>query len=196
MSIDTTIEKHFESVELKNQSDILLLMISEIQKAIENECFLAALALALTIPDICGKAEYPNASGSKDRYVKWYDEHVGKYECCGENDDMPYPSGEIIYSLRCCMLHQGNPSIESDRIHNENCRLDRFKLTINDAFDGGNSSISYTGNPQTSHKYLEINILNLCKKLCLTAKSYYNDNKDKFDFFEYEIIDKRKVSEL
>lgn len=38
---------------------------------------------------------------------------------------------------------------------------------------------------------LEINIVNLCCKLCLVAKSYYNDNKERFDFFQYDLQDKR-----
>lgn len=31
----------------------------EMKKCVENECYIAALALALTLPDTCGKAEYP-----------------------------------------------------------------------------------------------------------------------------------------
>ena len=39
---------------------IILARIDEIEKSLENECYIAALALALTLPDICGKAEYPS----------------------------------------------------------------------------------------------------------------------------------------
>jgi len=45
-------------------------IISEIKKSIDNECFIAALALALTLPDICGKAEYPNEGNTK-RYIEF-----------------------------------------------------------------------------------------------------------------------------
>ena len=34
--------------------------IVAIRKAIECECYLPALALALTLPDICGQIEYPD----------------------------------------------------------------------------------------------------------------------------------------
>ena len=46
-------------------------IVSDIRNAIENDCYIAALALALTLPDVCGKAEYPNAGNGK-RYKNWY----------------------------------------------------------------------------------------------------------------------------
>ena len=33
--------------------------INAIRVALEKECYLPALALALTLPDICGQIEYP-----------------------------------------------------------------------------------------------------------------------------------------
>ena len=35
-------------------------LIDEIYVNMNNNCFLTALSTALSIPDICGKAEYPN----------------------------------------------------------------------------------------------------------------------------------------
>ena len=34
-----------------------------------------------------------------------------------------------------------------------------------------------------------VNVRRLCLIICSVAKAYYEDNKDKFDFFNYEIID-------
>lgn len=39
---------------------MLMRIIDEMKRSIDNECFIAALMLALSIPDICGKAEYPD----------------------------------------------------------------------------------------------------------------------------------------
>lgn len=36
--------------------------------ALSHELYLSALALALTLPDTCGKAEYPNEKYSGARY--------------------------------------------------------------------------------------------------------------------------------
>lgn len=89
------------------------LIISDIKKALSADAYLASFALALSLPDnICGRAKYPNES-SKFRYIKWYDEYIGKYEYSApiENDsptellqkqydismESPYLSGEVIY---------------------------------------------------------------------------------------------------
>lgn len=90
-----------------------------VNKALDAECFYSALSLALTFPDICGKAEYSQEKTTK-RYKDWYDEYIGKHEqypCeqC-QNTPMPYLSGEVVYSLRNSLLHQGTPNIDVDRI--------------------------------------------------------------------------------
>lgn len=176
-------------------------IIKEIESALKNEEFLAALALALTLPDTCGKAEYPQ-DGNRSRYIKWFDEYVGYYEkppkaIAGENaaynvfDDMPYMSGEIIYSLRCCFLHQETPSIVKSNIHEPQCKVTGFTLIIARATNGGSSSVSTNSIIESERRTLEINIVNLCCKLCLVAKDYYEDNKEKFDFFEFDLQDRR-----
>lgn len=176
-------------------------IIREIKSALNNEEFLAALALALTLPDTCGKAEFPT-KGNRDRYIGRYDEFVGKYEkppkAKSDNDSvnnlfdyMPYMSGEIIYSLRCCFLHQETPNIEKDRIRDPQCKVTRFTLIIAGAINGGSSSVSSNPFIESEKRTLEINIVNLCCKLCLVAKSYYEDNKEKFDFFDYDLQDRR-----
>ena len=55
-------------------------LVQEIRKALENELYFVALSSALTLPDICGKAAYPDERSSRKRYISWYDEEIGKYE--------------------------------------------------------------------------------------------------------------------
>jgi hypothetical protein len=50
-------------------------IIKDIDVSLENGAYLGALALALTLPDICGKAKYPSLNVG-ERYKKWYNEHV------------------------------------------------------------------------------------------------------------------------
>ena len=81
--------------------------------ALSHELYLSALALALTLPDTCGKAEYPNEKYSGARYKKW----CSQYVISDRHDspygyDMPYLSEEIIYNLRNSLLHQSTPNIE------------------------------------------------------------------------------------
>ena len=87
----------------RGDETILIRLIDDINRALENEAYFAALALALTLPDICGKAKYPNERNGT-RYINWYDEYVGKYEQCPcetcQENKMPYLSGEVVYQLR------------------------------------------------------------------------------------------------
>lgn len=167
---------------------MLLHIIEEVQKCIESECYIAALTLALTIPDICGKAEFPKAK-SGERYIRWYDDHIGYTE---HFDNLsPYASGEVIYSLRNLMLHQGTPNINRARVTDVRNKVDKFTLTIADAMDGGASSYVRDYDGTIKNRTLEINIINLCAKLCAVAKGHYAAQPNSFSFFEYELKDKR-----
>lgn len=167
-------------------------IINEINICLENECFLSALGMALTLPDICGKAEYPTDSVTK-RYIKWTNEYISAYE---KDDslygiDMPYLSGEILYNLRNAFLHQGNPNIDSSRVKDVRCKVDEFNLVIGSIFSGDASSVRYANNQQVTYRRLDVNIINLCAKLTRTARGYYCTNKEKFTFSDYTIEDRR-----
>ena len=110
---------------------MILRIIDEIEKALSHDLYFAALNLALTLPDICGKAEYPDLR-TGERYKKWYDENVGVTEkppkCTEDEPEMPYLSGEVVYSLRCSLLHEGNPNLQKNG--KRPIPIDRFSLVI------------------------------------------------------------------
>ncbi len=170
---------------------MMLRLIDDVNKALDAECYYSALALVLTFPDICGKAEYPQKKTTK-RYIDWYDEHIGKYEQCpceeSQNISLPYLSGEVVYSLRNSLLHQGNPNIEADRIKDNNNKIDCFELIIETKkpFDiYGDAAGIYGG----GKKAYRVNVRRLCLIISATTRGYYEANQDKFDFFNYSIID-------
>ena len=166
-------------------------MIDDINRALENEAYFAALALALTLPDICGKAKYPNERNGA-RYISWYDEYVGKYEQCPceacKENKMPYLSGEVIYQLRNSFLHQGTPNVDKNKIRNECNKLDKFTLVIEkkNEFD-----IYADASSVGMERSYRVNVRRLCLILTLTAKGYYDKHKAEFDFFDYTIHDIR-----
>lgn len=167
-------------------------ILSDIEKALENECWLSALALTLTIPDICGKAEYP-CDKVTDRYKKWCAEYFSKYETDGEEPTMPYMNEELLYSLRNSFLHQGTPNVDIAKVKAECCKVDKFVLSIDDSpFIGGSSLIDYDKNNNISYREIEVNVIMLCKKLVAVAKGYYRDNAEKFNFFDYTLTDRRQ----
>ena len=169
---------------------MILKLIEEINKCLDNNCYLVALSSALTLPDICGKAEYPNMKPS-ERYIKWYDEEIGQYENTptGLQRGIPHESGLIVYSLRNSLLHDGNPNINE-----KTCDIQEFELLV----EGKDTASSYVGSAGIERRYVDeeevcvirslcINIRQLCFKLCIVAEHYYKNNKEKFGFINSKL---------
>lgn len=165
-------------------------LIDDVNKALSADCYYAALSLALTFPDICGKAEFPQDKIAQ-RYIKWYDEYVGKFEqCpCGRCHDtpMPYLSGEVIFNLRNSFLHQGTPNIDINKIKDAVNKIEQFELILESKkpFD------IYADSSGICNGYIKtyrVNVRRLCQILCHCAKSYYEGNLDKFTFINCHVV--------
>lgn len=188
-------------------------IIEEIQKSLKQENYLAALTMALTLPDICGKAAEPSL-GTGARYKKWYKDNVVLHEktsdpheadmpYCGA--DMPYLSEEVIYQLRNSMLHQGNPNVDAKSIREEQCKIDEFILFVDEPYDSGLSVVSYekelNGKKlnekklKITNRKLEVNLVLTCNWICNAAKEYYERNTKRFDFFNYTFENRKKSRE-
>ena len=172
-------------------------IIQDIKGALANNLYFAALICALTLPDICGKAEYSTERSSKKRYIDWYDKEIGCYEKNPEqnnSEEMPYLSGEVMYSLRCAMLHAGEPNINGDSVKNKP-DIDKFSLVVNKAqpidICSDSSSIMDFGDEHI--RSYRMSIRRICHIMCAVAEKYYRDNKNKFHF-DYEIIDWDEVT--
>ena len=79
---------------------MLIKLVEDIERAIEHECYFSALALALTLPDICGKAEYPELKVG-ERYKKWCQKYICPIRSKEDpySGDMPYLNEDMIFSL-------------------------------------------------------------------------------------------------
>lgn len=165
-------------------------IVEEIYKALDAELYIVALCAALTLPDICGKAEFPNDKCA-NRYKNWYETHIGRTEKSpAASDDMPYLSGEVVYSLRCSLLHQGNPNVD-----NSKTKINQFELMSGAEIYADSTSVTTYSNG-TIIRSCKIHIKSLCKKLCCVAQHYFEQNKDKFNFFNYTIVDMNKILPL
>ena len=166
----------------------------EICKCLKDGYYMAALISALTIPDMCGKAEFPDLKNTGDRYKGWFDKYIGNHEkerCAQEW--MPYLSGELVYSLRCSLLHQGNPNIQ-EHISDKNnivyfeLRYQRLEGASRCMGTAEAQIIRVDGEEKAVNIKYCIDVKLLCYKLCMAAREYYNKNKEKFDFFNYKIV--------
>ena len=168
-------------------------LIDNMNNALSANGYLAALSIALMLPDICGKAEYPDLKVG-ERYKAWYDEFVGKYEIPlvpeGWPDDtkMPYLSGEVVYSLRNSFLHQGTPNIEPTKVKAPENKIDDFVLVTEskNQFDIYSDTSTICNGKIRSYR---VNVRRLCLIIGATASAYYKENKSKFNFFNFTILD-------
>ena len=166
-------------------------IVSEIRMALSHELYLSALALALTLPDTCGKAEYPDEDHNGVRYRNWCSQYVITDRCDSPYGyDMPYLNEEIIYSLRNSLLHQSTPNVEKSTIRESRCKIDQFELvaTKENSANGDLSMVSYGKDMCIVHRELQVYISHLCYILCTAAENYYRNNKGKFDFIKYSIV--------
>jgi len=166
----------------------------EICKCLKDGYYMAALTSALTIPDMCGKAEFPDLKNTGDRYKRWFDKYIGNHEKERHGETgMPYLSGELVYSLRCSLLHQGNPNIQ-EHISDKNniiyfeLRYQRLEGASRRMGAAEAQIIRVDGEEKTVNIKYCIDVKLLCYKLCIAARDYYNKNKEKFDFFNYKIV--------
>jgi hypothetical protein len=86
-------------------------LLQSIDGMIVNGNWYGALFVSLTIPDILGKAQYPDLSSSR-RYATWFNDNVAdKYTINGNI----FLNGNDCYAFRCSALHEGNEVIEHQR---------------------------------------------------------------------------------
>ena len=167
-----------------------LTRIEEIEYNVQDKRWQSALALALTIPDICGGIAFSeivrkyrdgkimydrNRKPMRDigqQYIKWFDEYASDF-FVSENAENPYICGKRCWQLRCEYLHQNkgfNNQEEEDEVH--------FYL-------GVNCSSSICNNPPDSFSSIHVDIKEFCIRMTQAARAYHNLMKDKADFTMY-----------
>lgn len=100
----------------------------------------------------------------------------------------------MVYQLRCAFLHEGNPDASANNKH-----LDRFELIVETEkpfhiYTADAASVRWD-NTGWSYKAYRVNVQRICRIMCAVAKHYYQENRDRFSFFSYTIIDMDKEKE-
>ena len=173
--------------------------IEEIEENIRSERWQSALALSLTLPDICGALSHPeivkkykngkiikDKSGKKVRdigkqYVMWFDTYASKFFHNNKNDEEPYMDGEKCWQLRCEYLHQNKGFNNED--------IDYGEILFHLGLNCGKSICVFNNISKDDGIWLDIK--SLCERLCKAARNYYDyyENKEEFDVFNTPVID-------
>ena len=181
-----------------SQSDVsfsFLHRIEEIELNIDDRRWQSALALALTLPDICGGIAFPeivkkyrDGRVRKDKqnnpardvgaqYVKWFDTFAADYFKITPEDEQAYICGERCWQLRCEYLHQNKGflnDVDEDEV--------RFHLGIN----CGMSVCQFAEKQMHENdKDIRIDIQEFCIRMCSAARNYYKNVRDEKDFGLY-----------
>ena len=171
---------------------MVLKLVKEIDKCLDVECYLVALMSTLSLPDICGKAEFPMDTPSV-RYKKWYDLCVGNCEIDEESKQqgVPYMDGELLYSLRNSLLHEGNVDVNE-----KTCNMQTFEVVVHGrdkshrVFESSSwMNATWNGGVSvpTNRAYC-INLFSLCERICEAAENYYKCNREKFSFLNGKLL--------
>lgn len=169
--------------------------IEEVELDIEDGRWQSALALALTLPDICGGIAFPEivkryrdgrvmldrlknpARDVGGQYIRWFDEYAEAYFKISPSDEKPYICGERCWQLRCEYLHQNKGFLNDENENNV-----RFHLGIN----CGTSVCQLDQTTvQDDGMDIRIDIKQFCLRMCQAARSYYDAVHMEKDFSLY-----------
>ena len=181
--------------------------VDEVEQNIEDERWQSALALALTLPDICGGIAFPEIvkryrdgrimldrqkNPTRDvggQYIRWFDEYAGAYFKLSPTDEKPYICGDRCWQLRCEYLHQNKGFL-----NDENESPVRFHLGVN----CGTSVCQLDQTTMNSDGMdIRIDIEQFCRRMCRAVRAYYeavHTEKD-FNIYNTPVLDFIKASQ-
>ena len=164
-------------------------VFQEIHNALKSQCYIAALALSLTLPDICSQVENHVAASNRTLYIDWFNKHMST-----ESFDTPFPgfevqkfTGEMCYSLRCKVLHNGNTDVTNSKL---NVLVDKFVLTkpgSEEYYHGYRYVLDQNNSGSSTTTITYIGIDYLCERLCAAAKTFYAQWSNEDDFKSHSI---------
>lgn len=169
--------------------------IEEVELNIRDERWQSALALALTLPDICGGIAFPDIvkkyrdgrvmldrqkNPTRDvgtQYIRWFDEYASDFFKVSPESPAPYICGERCWQLRCEYLHQNKGFLN---VQNESSI--RFHLGINCGTSVCQMNEADVGRESAD---IRIDIEQFCIRMCRAARNYYHMVHREKDFSLY-----------
>ena len=141
-------------------------LTTAVRSAINGQNWYAALALALCLPDICGKLENLEG-GSRSRYTSWFDANlaaVNQSTIHGKN--VVFLTADDCYALRCALLHTGSDDVSEQWVRRV---LTRFYFT------------TLNSHRILSEDTLALNVAKFCEEICDAVDVWMQANEDNPD---------------
>lgn len=151
--------------------------IEAIEKSLADSNWFAALTLALTVPDICGRLSFHDQTSSS-RYISWFDSYIKekyKMEVMGETHI--FLTGNDAYALRCSFLHQGDTDISEQKIRETLSKFEFSIPTLKDRESKNNHCLIF-------RKILMIRVDIFCLDIVDGVKIWIKGNESKVDVIE------------
>jgi hypothetical protein len=140
--------------------------VRDIHGAVDAGALYSALALALTIPDICGAIEYPTEPVANRRYRAWFDDWCGFHQSQMTAAD--------CWALRCTYLHLAREQFEGDAA--AFAALGRMQFTAGKT--GGGWASTYLGPERAGEKpAVRIPVETFCRDMAATALGWFEKRK-------------------
>ena len=170
--------------------------LEEIEWNVRDRRWQSALALALTVPDVCGGIAFPelvrryrdgrvmtDRSGQPSRdvgaqYIRWFDTFAAPFFKVRQGDAAAYIGGQRCWQLRCEYLHQ-NRGFDNELPGEEV----RFHLGVN----CGTSVCR--GPEEQSDEDVRIDIREFCLRMCRAGRSYYDSAGADFSLYHTPVLD-------
>lgn len=181
--------------------------VEEVEFNIQDRRWQSALALALTLPDICGGIAFPDMVKryrdgrvmldrqkvpTRDvggQYIRWFDTYASDYFKLSDSDVRPYICGERCWQLRCEYLHQNKGFLNDTEEQTV-----RFHLGVNCG-----TSVCQMKKEKGSldGQDIRIDIEQFCLRMCQAARNYYEATHMEKDFSLYNtpVLDFVKATE-
>lgn len=177
-------------------------MIAEAWDDYNSKRYFSALMISLMLPDICSKIKFNSRKSKHINYVNWCNKWLNIYfGGILPNLAFDYKDkfGEIIYQLRCSLLHNGENDISEFVPHF--FRVTHFSLFIDEEksfFDNSiiSSNEKATGLLQHKNDFdIKINLGYLVFSIIQSVLLFKDKNKicdESFPTMEIEIFNNRK----
>ena len=167
-------------------------LISSIRDSLLYGNNIAAVAMAVMLPDICGKVEWPTLKGNRKRYTAWCEKYLKEiYQSDWKNLNslvelmklqpeknadgtykITFLKSECLYQLRCALLHEGSSELEVD---NDGIPLGGFNHEC-EFLERPDMRVSVKYENATKKIIVSFDTTTFCENMCNVVESWLKDH--------------------